>query len=64
MAAFISKVCDGEKCGMCWRDERTLAPATHKVTEEIMSDDPHPGRHELIQYVCERHFNRIFGNFK
>lgn len=54
----------GERCGMCWRDEHKLAEASHKVQEIIFDDDPNRNRKPLSQYVCEKHFNRIMGNFK
>ena len=37
------------------------APATHKVGEEILWDDPHKMRHNLTAYVCCAHFTAIFG---
>jgi len=58
----VSKYCEGERCGMCWRDEQKLSEATHKVTEVVFDDEQ--SRHGLSQYVCDKHFNRIFGNFK
>ena len=57
-----SSYCQGERCGMCWRDEHKLAEASHKVSEVIFDDMQQ--RHPLTQYVCDKHFNRIMGNFK
>ena len=62
--AFISKYCKGEKCSLCWKDERKLVEATHKIGEIIFDDDPHRNRHELTQYICDKHFNRIMGPIK
>lgn len=36
-------------------------PATHKVEEEIFSDDTNPIRHPLTQYICCRHFVMLMG---
>lgn len=52
---FVSASCQGEKCWMC------QAPATHKVGEEIMADDPNPARHNLTAYVCCQCFGLILG---
>jgi hypothetical protein len=57
-----SKYCEGERCGMCWRQENRLVSATHKIEEVIFDDDPNPNRHPFSQYVCDKHFNSIFGN--
>lgn len=61
---FVSASCAGEYCTLCrWRtkpsDPRT--PATHKVGEEILHDDPHQNRHNLTAYVCCACFRMIFG---
>ena len=55
MVHFVSASCRGEKCSIC------KSPATHKVGEEIMSDDPNPIRHNLTAYVCCEHFRLIMG---
>jgi len=55
MAHFVSASCLGEYCSIC------KIPATHKVGEEIMSDDPNPVRHNLTAYVCCEHFRLIMG---
>lgn len=47
---FVSDCCIGEYCHMCG------LPATHKISEEIMFDDPNPQRHPLSAYVCTTHF--------
>lgn len=52
---FISKFTKGETCWVC------QYPATHKVGEEIFSDDPLPNRHNLTNYVCCSHFTFILG---
>lgn len=52
---WVSASCRGETCSMCGE------PAVAKVGEEIMSDDPHPHRHNLTAYVCPKHFGEIFG---
>lgn len=46
----VSAACRGEHCSMCRQ------PATHKVGEEILFDDPNPIRHNLTAYVCCWHF--------
>ena len=59
---FVSECCKGEKCGMCHRDSNVMTetPATHKVGEEILPDEPQM-RHNYTQYVCCEHFKKIFG---
>ena len=54
----ISKSCGGEKCKLC------QSAATHKIGEEILSDDPQKIRHNLTAYVCCNCFQHIFGNKK
>lgn len=44
----VSEHCAGEVC-QCGE------PATHKIAEEIQI--AWPPRHELVAYVCCRHFN-------
>ena len=60
---FVSESCEWELCGYTFSASgvRCLAPATHKVGEEIMHDDPNPHRHNLTQYVCCEHFRAIVG---
>lgn len=53
---FVSASCKGEECRIC------QLPATHKVGEEIASDDPNPNRHNLTAYVCCTHFGQITGS--
>lgn len=48
-----------EKCGMCWRQEQKLVSATHTITE-VGTNIKTP----LIQYVCDKHFDSIFGNLQ
>ncbi len=60
---FVSASCRGVNCGMCIRLHGVLAPATHKVGEEIMHDDPAEARHNLTQYVCCKHYCEIMGPF-
>lgn len=55
MSHFVSLSCEGETCTLCG------APATHKVGEEILWDDPVKNRHNLTAYVCCTHFREIFG---
>lgn len=55
MKHFISSSCEGETCKICEK------PATHKVGEEIMWDDPHQSRHNYTAYVCCECFQMIFG---
>ena len=55
MEHFVSQSCKGVSCRICG------APATHKVGEEIMHDDPMPSRHNFTAYVCCQHFVDIFG---
>ncbi len=55
MNHFISKSCEGENCSLCG------SPATHKVGEEILHDDPDIFRHNYTAYVCCTHFKMIFG---
>ena len=57
MAHFVSGSCKGEYCRMCAEPE----PATHKVGEEILSDDPNKIRHGFSAYVCCDCFGLIFG---
>jgi len=52
---FVSKLCVGEVCSIC------STPASHKVGEEIASDDPNPMRHNLTAYICCTHFRIIMG---
>lgn len=53
---FISTRCKGERCRMC------REPATHKIGEEIPSDDPNgPFRHEFTAYICCKCFFMIMG---
>ena len=52
---WVSASCGGEVCG-CG------APATHKMGEEIMHDDPNPYRHNLTAYVCCACFRRVVGD--
>lgn len=56
MGHFVSASCKGEYCSIC------KAPATHKVGEEIMADDPNPVRHNLTAYICCEHFRLILGS--
>lgn len=51
----VSASCEGEFCTVC-RD-----PATHKLGEEIMHDDPLQNRHNLTAYVCCQCFSRVLG---
>ena len=46
MEHFVSDSCEGEVCSMC------AEPATHKVGEEIPSDDPELMRHNYTAFVC------------
>lgn len=55
MKHFVSDSCEGESCTLCGKT------ATHKIGEEIMSDDPNPQRHNFTAYVCCTHFRAIFG---
>ena len=55
MKHFVSTSCVGEKCRICGD------PATHKIGEEIMWDDPHKMRHTLTAYVCCDCFMMIVG---
>jgi hypothetical protein len=48
-----------EKCGMCWRQEHKLAPATHKVAE--VQQDGSLTTLPTFQNVCHKHFLSIFG---
>jgi len=54
---FVSKSAYGELCSVC------NEPATHKLGEEIMWDDPHKERHNLTAYVCCEHWTMILGSF-
>jgi hypothetical protein len=51
---FVSVSCKGTQC-FCGK------PATHKVGEEILHDDPNPNRHNLTAYVCCEHFRQLMG---
>ena len=50
---FVSAACRGEICTMC------REPATHKVGEEQMFDDPSPYSHNMTAYICCRHFGLL-----
>lgn len=52
---WVSASCRGERCSVCGKE------ATHKVGEEIMSDDPmaHVPRHNMTAYICCDHFSAI-----
>lgn len=56
MSHFVSTSCTGELCSGCLaRGEGAgggAVPATHKIGEEIMWDDPMKARHNLTAYVC------------
>jgi len=55
---FVSKSCKGEKC-------HCGAAASHKVAEEILSDDPLLNfRHELTAYVCRSCFTKIMSGWR
>ena len=56
MTHFISASCEGETCSMC------DSPATHKVGEEMLHDEPNQYRHNLTAYVCCKHFVQIMGD--
>jgi hypothetical protein len=53
-AHFVSACCEGEVC-VCGR------PATHKLGEEFLPDEPFPDRHNLTSYVCCGCFTLIVG---
>jgi hypothetical protein len=60
MEHFVSASCGGEHCRVCGD------PATHKVGEEIMHDDPsheslYTARHNFTAYVCCDCFTMIMG---
>lgn len=60
---FVSKSCEGELCGMCYRERKPARAATHKIGEEIPHDDPVQGlRHNYTQYVCCMHFKIVMGH--
>lgn len=48
----ISKQCVGERCTLCGK------PATRKVAEEMLFDEPFK-RHPYTAYVCAEHFSAI-----
>lgn len=52
---YISGCCEGEICYQC------KTPATHKVGEVLLFDDPNPIRHELTAYICCKCFQSLFG---
>lgn len=54
-AHFVSACCAGELCARC------TSPATHKVGEEVLPDEPNPHRHNLTAYLCCTHFRELFG---
>lgn len=55
---FVSKSCEGEKCMVCHQ------PATKKIGEEHMPDDPLPAGHNLTGYLCTRHFDMVLRPYK
>ena len=60
---FVSKSCAGELCSVCYHKGMSV-PASHKVGEEIPSDEPTVlgmGRHNLTAYVCCPCFRLIVG---
>jgi len=73
----VSNSCIGEPCVMCQREKKSHQTirgvsvdtsddreyATHKVGEEIAEDDPNPARHNLVAYVCCKHFREVFGDW-
>jgi len=54
-AHYVSASCGGEHCSICKQD------ATHKISEEITSDDPNPYRHPFSAYLCCRCFRLVMG---
>lgn len=52
---YLSGSCQGEICSQC------KTPATHKVQESILWDDPAPARHEFTAYICCTCFQKLFG---
>ena len=52
---FVSASCLGEYCNCCGE------PATHKVAEVILHDDPVQIRHEYTAYICCGCFQMIMG---
>jgi len=55
---WVSGSCQGEKCTVCGK------PATKKIAEVIMPDDPNKIRHELVGYVCTHHFDMVIRPYK
>ena len=51
---FVSGSCAGEICAHCGQ------PATHKVGEEILPDDPYPICHNRTSYICCDIFRKLF----
>jgi len=49
----VGEVCMIDNCGK---------DATHKIGEEISNDDPYPDRHNLTNYVCCEHYQKIMGD--
>jgi uncharacterized protein DUF3310 len=58
---FVSESCQGEICGICIRTNSAQVSATHKVGEEIATDDPNQVRHNLTNYLCCAHFTMVMG---
>lgn len=52
---FVSESCKGEVCSICGE------AATHKIGEEIFSDDPYPVRHNRTAYICCVEFRLLMG---
>jgi len=48
-----------QKCGMCWRQEHKLSPATHKVAEVVDADGI--VKLDAFQHLCHKHFLNVFG---
>ena len=61
MEHFVSASCNGELCGMCYREDAcSNIPAMHKLGEEMPYDYPMV-RHNATQYVCCKHFAIVVG---
>lgn len=59
---YVSQTCIGEVCS--FRPDvvsRCNRQATHKIGEEIATDDPNPIRHNATSYLCCEHYCKSLG---
>lgn len=62
MSHFVSASCSSEHCNRCFRVSGQKVPASHKIEESILFDDPLPERHPLTSYLCCECFTEVVGD--